>query len=125
MATQAGQGGQTQVTGPASGQCLHEQRLVRDKAHNSDLVVEQLWDRRGREHVSLRHERKKKRKEKLYRKTLSNCAHTLIAVSKEPARMWSTGSWELLHHICAGLMPLVGGTKKPSSAPPAPPDGIS
>lgn len=39
--------------------------------------------------------------------------------------MWSTGSWELLHHICVGLMPLVGGTKKPSSAPPAPPAGTS
>lgn len=57
MATQARQGGQTQVTGPASGQCLHEQRLVGDKAHNSYLVMEQLWYKRGRVNVSLRHER--------------------------------------------------------------------
>lgn len=50
---------------------------------------------------------------------------TLMAVSKDPARMWSTGSWELLHHIWVGLMPLVGGTKKPSSAPPPAPAGNS
>ena len=42
MATQAGQGRQTQVTGAASGQRLHEQRLVGAEAHNSYLVVEQL-----------------------------------------------------------------------------------
>lgn len=50
---------------------------------------------------------------------------TLIAVSNEPAKMWSTGSWELLHHIWVGLIPLVGGTKNPSSAPPPAPIGTS
>lgn len=43
MATETGQGRQPQVTGAASGQCLHEQRLVGLEAHNSYLVVEQLW----------------------------------------------------------------------------------
>lgn len=80
-------------------------------------------------HISgkiLKSKQKTKQKQKnLCRKPVSGCVRTLKAVSKEPARMWSTGSWELLHHIWVGLMPLVGGTKKPSSAPPAPPAGMS
>lgn len=53
MATQAGQGRQPQVTGAASGQSLHEQRLVGVEAHNSHLVVEQLWYRGGTVNVSI------------------------------------------------------------------------
>lgn len=56
MAAQAGQRGQPQVTGPASGQCLHEQRLVWAEVHDSYLVVEQLWYRRGTVNVSIRYE---------------------------------------------------------------------
>lgn len=50
MATQTGQRRQPQITGAASGQRLHEQRLVGAEVHNSDLVVEQL--RYGRETVN-------------------------------------------------------------------------
>lgn len=43
-----------------------------------------------------------------------------MAVSNEPATMWSAARCELLHHIWAWLVPFVGGTKYPSS-----PDGTS
>lgn len=42
MTTQTRQRGQAQVTGSTSRECLHEQRLVGVKVHNSNLVVEQL-----------------------------------------------------------------------------------
>lgn len=48
MTAQARQGRQPQVTGAASGQCLHEQRFVGAEAHNSHLVMEQLWCRMER-----------------------------------------------------------------------------
>lgn len=47
MSAQTGEGGKTQVKSAASGQCLHEQRLVRAEVHDSHLVVEQLRYGRG------------------------------------------------------------------------------
>ena len=42
MASQAGQGGEAQVAGAASGQRLHEQGLVGPEVDHAHLVVEQL-----------------------------------------------------------------------------------
>lgn len=46
VAVHAGQRGQAQVTGPASGHRLHEERLVGAEVDDSHLVMQQLGNKK-------------------------------------------------------------------------------